>query len=299
MGATRPRIPRPAVLALAATALAFAGACANPPPAALEEARAAYDEASSDPLVTSKAPVALYEAQKSLERAERAWEEGDETETRHRSSLARTRVEIARVSAQGEQARARSRELAEERERVLLEARTAEVGAARAIAARESERARGLAASLEELRAKETERGTVLTLSDVLFDFDRATLRPGAEATLDRVARFLREQPERELLIEGHTDSVGPESYNRGLSRRRAEAVESYLARRGIDPGRIVSRGYGEELPVVSNETGIGRQQNRRVEIVVLDPGESAVQAARRRAAELPAVGAGPPSEEP
>lgn len=298
MATPRNRRLRTLGIALAAAALAFAGACASPTPPALEEARAAYEEASADPLVTAKAPVALYEAKKSLDRAEQSWDEGDETETVHRASLARTRVEIARVTAQGEEARARNRELAEEREQVLLEARTAEAGAARAIAERESERARELAATLEELQAEETDRGMVLTLGDVLFDFNEATLRPGARATLDRVARFLREHPGRELLIEGHTDSVGPESYNRELSRRRAEAVESYLARQGVDPTRVLSRGYGEAIPLVSNATNAGRQQNRRVEIVILDPGESAVQAARRRSADLPAVGAGPSERE-
>lgn len=304
-GAKDRRLRLSGVALAAAGILAFAAACASPPPPALEEARSAYQEAAADPVVTAKAPVALYEARKSLDGAERAWEEGDEPEALHRASLAQTRVEIARVTAQGEEARARSRELAKEREQVLLQARTAEVGSARAVAERESERARReserakeLARTLEELQAKETDRGMVLTLGDVLFDFGEATLRPGAEVTLDRLARFLRENPERPLLVEGHTDSVGSETYNQGLSQRRAEAVARHLERRGIDPERVVARGYGEALPMVSNDTDAGRQRNRRVEIVVLDPGESAMQAARRRASDLPAVGAGPPETE-
>lgn len=302
-GSTHRRL-RLGALALAAGTLTLA-ACASTPPAELENARSAYDEASSDPMVTSQAPVALYEAKKSLDRADRAWEREDRVEALHRADLAQTRVEIARVTAQGEQARARSRELAKERERVLLEARTAEVGSARAVAdreseraERESERARELARTLEELQAEATDRGMVLTLGDVLFDFGEATLRPGAEATLDRVARFLRENSDRQLLIEGHTDSVGSEDYNRGLSQRRADTVARHLEERGIDGSRVVARGYGEALPVVSNDTNAGRQQNRRVEIVILDSGESAQQAARRRADDLPAVGTGPPSSQ-
>lgn len=279
---------------IAAVTLAFAMACASATPPALEKARDAYGQASSDTLVTAKAPVPLYEAKNSLDRAERAWEEGDEHEAFHQASLTQTRVEIARTIAEGEEARERSLKLAEERERVLLQARTAEVGDARAIAERQSERARDLEASLRELEAKRTDRGMVLTLGNVIFDFDQATLRPGAEMTLDRLAHFLHENPDREVLIEGHTDNIGSPAYNRDLSRRRAESVTRYLERRGVDPSRVVARGYGPEFPRVGNDTEAGRQQNRRVEVVILEPGDSAVQAARRRGSDLPAVGAGP-----
>lgn len=276
--------------AVATAGLAFAMACASAHPPALEKARDAYGQASSDTVVTAKAPVPLYEAKKSLDRAERAWEEGDEREALHRAALTQTRVEIARTIAEGEEARERSRELAKEREQVLLQARTAEVGAARAVAERQSERARDLEASLRELEAERTDRGMVLTLGDVLFDFDKATLRPGAEATLDRLARFLHDNPDREILIEGHTDNVGSPAYNRELSQRRAESVTRHLERRGVEPSRMAARGYGQEVPRVGNDTEAGRQQNRRVEVVILEPGASALQAARRRGSNLPAA---------
>jgi OOP family OmpA-OmpF porin len=81
--------------------------------------------------------------------------------------------------------------------------------------------------------------------------------------------------PDRKVLIEGHTDSSGSASYNSDLSQRRANAVEALLINQGVDPTRIVARGYGESYPVATNDTAAGRQQNRRVEIVILKPGAS------------------------
>jgi outer membrane protein OmpA-like peptidoglycan-associated protein len=103
----------------------------------------------------------------------------------------------------------------------------------------------------------------------VLFDTGRAELKSGADRQLDTVANFLEQNPERHVLIEGFTDSVGTEDYNRGLSERRAEAVRSALLSRGVDAGRIQVRGYGEEFPVGTNADAGGRQLNRRVEVIV------------------------------
>ncbi len=116
----------------------------------------------------------------------------------------------------------------------------------------------------------------MLTLGDVLFATGRATLMPGGLQTVDRLANFLQKYPDRNVLIEGHTDSVGRAEYNMGLSQRRADAVRKALMDRGIGAERITTKGYGESYPVASNKTAAGRQENRRVEVVVLNPGVSA-----------------------
>ena len=122
---------------------------------------------------------------------------------------------------------------------------------------------------LAELEAKQTEPGMVLTLGDVLFDTGRAELKSGAFTTIDRLSVFMRENPERTLSIEGYTDAVGSDTYNLNLSQRRADAVRAALAYRGIDGGRIATKGFGKANPVASNVTAEGRQRNRRVEIVI------------------------------
>lgn len=111
-------------------------------------------------------------------------------------------------------------------------------------------------------------RGPMVTLEDVLFDFEEATLRPEADAIVTQTASYLRENPDRLAVIEGHTDRIGEESYNLWLSRLRSESVREGLIAAGIDAGRIRVGGFGETRPVASNDTPAGRQANRRVEIV-------------------------------
>jgi outer membrane protein OmpA-like peptidoglycan-associated protein len=138
-------------------------------------------------------------------------------------------------------------------------------------AAAAEERNRELQRELEDLQAKETDRGLVLTLGDVLFDSGQATLKAGAATTVDRLAQFMRDYPERSVRIEGHTDAAGSDDANQGLSERRAQAVREALTERGLEATRIGAVGYGEARPIADNETAAGRQQNRRVEIVVSD----------------------------
>jgi outer membrane protein OmpA-like peptidoglycan-associated protein len=105
----------------------------------------------------------------------------------------------------------------------------------------------------------------------VLFDTGRATLKPGATTTLERVAQFMQKNPETKVMIEGHTDSVGSDDYNQGLSERRAQAVADALSFRGVQRDRVEPLGRGKALPVATNDTPAGRQQNRRVELVFSD----------------------------
>lgn len=123
---------------------------------------------------------------------------------------------------------------------------------------------------LAKRKAEETERGLVLTLGDVLFESNMADLKAESLHDLYVLITFLKEHPDRNILIEGYTDNVGAEGYNLELSQRRAAAVRHFLVRNGIDPERITARGYGQAYPVASNTTKVGRQENRRVEVVIL-----------------------------
>lgn len=174
------------------------------------------------------------------------------------------RRQATAARAQAEAARQRAEEASKRAEAQLAAAQAAQSQAATA-----RERAKTLEDQLKELQAKPTERGMVLTLGDVLFDTGRAQLKPGADHTIDQLAAFLREYPERTVEIEGYTDSTGSEMLNQVLSERRAIAVKNALADRGITANRISARGFGKSNPVASNVTAAGRQQNRRVEVVI------------------------------
>jgi outer membrane protein OmpA-like peptidoglycan-associated protein len=128
-----------------------------------------------------------------------------------------------------------------------------------------------LETELADLKLQKTERGLVLTLGDVLFDTGQATLKPGVAATLDRLASALREQPGRKVLIEGHTDNVGSDQNNLGLSERRAQSVQAGLTQRGVNRNQITSLGKGENFPIATNDSADGRQSNRRVELIFTD----------------------------
>ncbi len=112
----------------------------------------------------------------------------------------------------------------------------------------------------------------MLTLGDVLFASGRAELNPGTANNLNQLVTFLGKYPSRTVIIEGHTDSVGDDNYNQGLSQRRADSVRSYLVRHGVDAARITAMGAGESTPVAGNESATGRQQNRRVEVIISNP---------------------------
>jgi len=132
-------------------------------------------------------------------------------------------------------------------------------------------RNRALEAQLRELNAKKTERGMVITMGDVLFDTGRAELKSGASHNIERLATFLKTYPQRKVMIEGYTDSVGSDSLNQTLSMRRADAVRDALQGMGVDRAQLASEGFGEARPVAGNDNASGRQMNRRVEIVLSD----------------------------
>ncbi len=144
-------------------------------------------------------------------------------------------------------------------------------GAAGAIIGHQmDQQAKEIEASVPGATVTRVGEGTVVTFpSGVLFDFDKAALRPVAEDNLGKLAESLRKYPGENVLIVGHTDNVGTASYNERLSQERAQSAAAYLKQQGIDPGRILTRGMGEADPVASNATADGRQLNRRVELAL------------------------------
>jgi len=119
------------------------------------------------------------------------------------------------------------------------------------------------------LQTRDTTRGLIVNVSDVLFDTAKYKLKPGAREKLARVAGIISSHPGLKIEVEGHTDSVGSDEYNMRLSQNRATEVSSYLASQGINPANLSAVGFGKTEPVADNSTAAGRQMNRRVELVV------------------------------
>jgi outer membrane protein OmpA-like peptidoglycan-associated protein len=134
--------------------------------------------------------------------------------------------------------------------------------------ARGDARISSLQSELDELNAKETPRGMVVTLGDVLFRTGQSQLQPASANDIAKLADFFKRNPERTASIEGHTDSVGSAQANQLLSERRANAVLTALVRQGVPSDRLRTQAFGEDNPTASNDNETGRQMNRRVEIV-------------------------------
>lgn len=273
-------------VAVSSALLGLAG-CETAPEnsAGLEQARTAVREAEANPNVAKYAPTELDRARKLLANAEgSAKEKGARDKTAaHFAYLATQMARISQQRAQEQVATARVKAGETERQKILLTARENEVDQAQAQAQQARNEAQSaqaqvqqaqaesqrLAALLENLQASQTSRGIVLTLDDVLFDTGKAQLKPGAERSLEQIAAFLDENPERRVQIEGFTDSQGTDDFNLELSQSRADAVAMAIIKRGIDAQRVRALGYGEGFPVASNSSSGSRQLNRRVEIIV------------------------------
>lgn len=134
-----------------------------------------------------------------------------------------------------------------------------------------NERSARLELQVTELQGRHTDRGVVVTLGDVQFASGRSELQEGSERSIGKLTVFLADHPLRTVRVEGFTDSVGADGYNQRLSERRAASVADALAHGGIDPSRIRTEGYGNAYAVAGNDTAIGRQQNRRVEVIISD----------------------------
>ena len=233
----------------------------------LEEARTDYTEASQNVTIVKHAPELLDQARDSLNDADRKWKDKDQRwRVEHYAYLAKQRVETAKLISETKETDFEIDQMTLERRNLTLSQREAELVKAR-------QEALNLKRQMAALQAQQTERGMVLTLGDVLFDLDKASLAPGAARNIAKIAEFMRSYPERRAVIEGHTDSMGEDEYNMDLSRERAMAVRDALVNAGIKTSRLSTQGFGESLPVASNTTSVGRQKNRRVEIIFPDAG--------------------------
>jgi outer membrane protein OmpA-like peptidoglycan-associated protein len=271
------------LLAAMATAMTFAG-CASAPPTnpALDNARTAVRSAEADPNVGKYAALDLQAAKNELQQAESAALKHDKANIAQPAYLAAQTARLAQIKASAKADDARVAAGQTERDRIQLNARTAEVDSAKLARDQATQKASALQSEVDALNAKPTDRGLVLTLGDVLFDTGKAGLNPGASRNLDQLVQFLTEHADRHVEIDGYTDSVGTDSFNQDLSQRRADTVKAVLVSRGIDSERIVSRGYGKEFEVASNSEASGRQLNRRVEIVIGGENGAAVAARSR-----------------
>lgn len=189
----------------------------------------------------------------------------------------RARAQMQERAAEADRAQEEMEARAEEseRERAEMQARADESDRTRgemdAALGSSALAAADLQSRIDELEARPTPRGLVLTLGDVLFETGSSTLEGGSDRTLENLVAFLQEYPDRYVVIEGHTDNVGSAALNQNLSVQRAESVRGYLTDHGIQRSRIAVAGFGLDRPVASNDSATGRQQNRRVEVIIED----------------------------
>ncbi|MCC6072840.1 OmpA family protein [Massilia sp. GCM10020059] len=277
----------------------FLSACSSTPLTTpiLDQARGDFIAANNNPQVATYAPLEFKQASDALDQANAAAAKNESLETVDKLAyIAKQKIATAQEVAKQKAAEADIAKAGQQRDQVRLEARTAEAERAKADAAAaqaqtaEAQRqaadaeamaraAQAKAAQLEsmmaELQAKKTERGMIITIGDVLFATNQATLTPAGVATVRKLAEVLVQNPERTVLVEGFTDSTGGTAHNQALSERRANSVRDALLGMGVGRERVAARGYGEAHPVAPNDTAGNRQLNRRVEIVLSNEGRT------------------------
>lgn len=284
----------------AVASILFVAACATAPgrPDGAAEARVKLTRLQSDSNLASRAAAAIKDADAAVREAEQP--EADKELAAHRVYLADRKVDTAKALAETRFAEDQRAGLIAQRDRARLDVRTREADVAKSqaataraegaeqklsadqarldataaqLAATSSEQqATELQRQLDLLQAKRTDRGLVLTLGDVLFTTGRADLQAGASGNLDKLVAFLNKYPDRSVAIQGYTDSVGTEDSNQRLSERRADSVKAYLTGQGIGSTRLSAVGKGRSNPVADNDSAAGRQQNRRVEVLISSP---------------------------
>ncbi len=279
------------------TALALGLGCATtpPPPQELVAARNAYERARSGP-ASQVALVDLHATRQHLDRAEQAYRDEPESQgTRDLAYIALRRAEITqarantlvaqqqltsaeqqRMAITGQRLESANERLAQtqsalQQQGTQLSTTQQQLSTERAGREDAERQLQAAMRSLQEVAAvREEQRGTVITLSgEVLFAPGQSTLLPIAQERLQQVANALREQGQRRLIVEGHTDSRGPDDQNHALSVARANAVRGFLITHGLNPSDVEAVGMGESRPVATNDSAEGRANNRRVEIVV------------------------------
>jgi outer membrane protein OmpA-like peptidoglycan-associated protein len=233
-----------------------------------ERATAAEREAAARQQA-SRAQAQASQAETEREAAERAKREAEEARSHAESAQAEANAATERAQKERSEAEAA-------REAALAQQQAAEAEAAKSReSATQAEREKAeLREQLRQqlntvLETRETARGLIVNMSDVLFDFGKYTLKPGAKEKLAKISGIIVSHPGLNLQVEGHTDSVGSDEMNQRLSEQRAQAVQSYLAAQGVPPNSITAQGFGKTRPVATNDNAAGRQRNRRVELVV------------------------------
>lgn len=272
-------------LAAGIGALVILGGCASTPSTTpeLERARDAVAKVASMPDSSTLASAELNAAQETLRKAEEAAREREpDSEVAHLAYVAEQQAAIAEAKMNEAKALQDTENAEAQRNAALLEARERDVADAKADAARAQADAAEAWRQVEE--AQETARGVVLTFGDMLFDTGGAVLKPGAQLLLDKLAAYLEQNSSAKAIIEGHTDNVGSDAMNQALSERRAAAVATALQMRGIGIDRLEIVGLGESYPVATNDTSAGREENRRVEVVLSDAQGVFLESARRTA---------------
>jgi outer membrane protein OmpA-like peptidoglycan-associated protein len=231
--------------------------------------QAEHDKATAEALARTQADQARAQADQARMQADQA---------RTQAEADRMAAEKARADAQGLAAQAERDRLAAEAARNVAmaqnqqaqsDAERARLAAQRAEAEKQELRQRLLAQFNLILATRDSARGLIINMSDVLFDFDKATLKPGAREKLAKVSGIVLAYPGLKLAVEGHTDSIGSEEYNQTLSEKRAYAVRDYLVAQNLNESSITAQGLGKSSPVATNDTNEGRALNRRVELVV------------------------------
>jgi outer membrane protein OmpA-like peptidoglycan-associated protein len=285
-------------LITAACAAALCG-CASTPPSELVDARLAYQHANAGPAV-QMAPADLHKASEALARAEESFsKDADSYQTRDLAYVAQRTAEMAGVKAsiaiekrnqaasdaklvstQTDLLREQNQDLDRTRSELDASRQSGQLAAKELQAEKEARmesdaKAVAAHAALAKLASiKEEARGTVITLSgSVLFRSNESTLMPGADTRLDQVVAAFATTNDRNVVVEGYADSQGNDAYNLDLSQRRADTVRSYLVRQGYPADRVLAEGMGEQRPIADNATSEGRANNRRVEIVLMNPG--------------------------
>lgn len=277
------KLPKTLLSLTIATVLVTTGCASKQPNERLESAKATYERVSGSDVVNEHSTEDLNVAKLKLDSAINAWKnKRSKNEIDKRSYIAEQYALIAEQRSilssnhtnieDGKLMRTNVQMQLRESEAEKLAQKSAELE--QKVLEREQQLQQQLAElqELKAMQAQNSDRGMVLTLGDVLFDTNEATLKPDATQNLMQVASFLSKYPDRTLVIEGHTDNTGDSEYNMDLSTRRAIAVKSMLASQGVEHHRIVSRGMGEHSPVASNANAAGRQLNRRVDLIFTEP---------------------------
>lgn len=237
--------------------------------AAEEQAAAEIKRRQDADLARQQAEAAKADALRMKQEAEQAAAEAARQKAEAEQATAAAVAQQQAAQAAAEQA-ARDKAAAQDQQHAAeAEAEKARQAAAKAEAEKADLRAQLLNQLNSILQTRDSARGLIVNMSDVLFDTGSYTLKPGAREKLAKISGILLAHPGLNMQIEGHTDSVGTDEFNQQLSERRADSVRDFLAEQGVPASTITARGFGKTQPVATNDTPEGRQRNRRVEIVL------------------------------